>query len=205
MARNSSLSMHKLLLHLSMPPRDTYFTRSELRYLREHSSANFPDQTVWTLLKYPGSFTLPIYLLALPTPYPEELTAPITTLHREMHTDGVAHGYMETRYEQDHRQVHLWIAKLGIRKYLPVGQTLFLAEKRKAESILGGGFVSKWWMLYSWLKPAYRNQKIFQSSIEYFRTWHPHFTLRDTTPAMIAAFKNLPEHIRDESKRVRWV
>ena len=197
--------MPSFLVHLSLPPREAYYTRSELHYLKDCASENFPEEPVWALLKYPGSFTLPIYLLALPSPFPGELNSPIETLHQEMRKDGVSHGHMETSYQHDHRQVHLWVAKLGIRKYLPVGQSLFLAEKRKADNILGGGFVSKWWLLYSWIKPAYRNQKIFQSSLEYFRTWHPHFTLRDNTPVLMSALKQYPEHIRDESKNVRWV
>jgi hypothetical protein len=188
-----------------MPPRDAFYTRRQGRFLRERSAENFPGQTVWKLLKYPGSFTFPIYLLALPDPFPEELIAPIETLHKEMIDDGVTHGNMETRYQQDHRQVHLWVAKLGMGKYLPVGQTLFLAEKRMADANLGGGFVSKWWLHYSWIKPAYRNQKIFQSSLDYFQAWHPHFTLRDTTPTLVSAFKKHPEHLRDESKTVRWI
>ena len=197
--------MRNFLVHLTLPPRSSYYTRRELKFLRECSGKNFPEQTVWTRLKYPGSFTLPVYLFARPTPFPEELAAPVTTLHQEMRSDGVPHGNMEMSYQHDHRQVHLWVAKLGIRKYLPIGQTLFLAEKRRAESVLGGGFVSKWWLLYTWIKPAYRNQKIFQSSLDYFRTWHPHFTVRDNTPALNAALKNYPEHIRNESKSVRWV
>ena len=196
--------MRKFLIHLSMPPRETYYTRREIGFLRDCSAENFPGQAVWKLLKYPGSFTLPIYLLALPTPFPDELGSPLENLHKHMRDDGVAHGYMETSYQQDHRQVHLWVVKLGIGKFLPVGQSLFLAEKRRADTDLGGGFVSKWWLLYSWIEPAYRNQKIFQSSLEHFRSWHTHFTLRDSTPALKAAFKMHPEHLRDESKSVRW-
>jgi len=187
-----------------MPPRETYFTRRELRFLRDCSSESFPGHPVWKFLKYPGYFTLPVYLLALPHPYPDELISPIEALHQEMRADCVPHGYMETRFQHDHRQVHLWVARIGMRKYIPVGQTLFLAEKRRADSLLGGGFVSKWWLLYSWIKPAYRNQKIFQSSLEYFQEWHPHFTLRDSTPAIRAALKNNPEHLRDETKKVHW-
>lgn len=197
--------MRNILVHLSLPPREAYYTRRELSFLRDCAAEENPDHTVWHLLKYPGSFTLPIYLLALPTPFPEELSAPLETLHQEMRSDGVSHGYMETSYHHDHRQVHLWVAKLGIRKFLPVGQTLFLAEKRKADSILGGGFVTKWWLLYTWIKPAYRSQKIFQSSLDYFRAWHPHFVLRDNTPVLMAALKKHPEHIRDETKKVHWV
>jgi len=45
---------------------------------------------------------------------------------------------------------------------------------------------------------------MFKSSIEYYESWHPHFTVRDSTPVIKAAFKKHPEHLRDEAKIVRW-
>ena len=122
-----------------------------------------------------------------------------------MWDDGVMHGYTETKFQHDHRQGHLWLVTLGIGRFVPIGQSIFLAEKRRADDVFGGGFVSKWWLLNTWIKPAYRNQKIFRASIEYFQAWHPHFTMRDATPSLRFALKEHPEHLKDDSKPLKWI
>jgi len=143
--------------------------------------------------------------MPMPERFPEELFAPIEALHRTMRESGVQHNYTETSSQQDYRQGHLWLVTIGLGKYLPIGQSTFLAEKLRADNILGGGFISKWWLLYTWIQPAYRKQKIFRSSIGYFQSWHPHFTTRDATPDLKRALTDYPEHLRDDAKPLRWV
>jgi len=196
--------MLKLLHRLNLPSRDSYFTRRQIRFLCELSAEQFPGQEVWKRVKYPGARTLPVHLMAMPERFPEELCAPVEGLHNAMLGDGVMHGYTQTSYQQDHRQGHLWLVTFGLGRYVPIGQSVFLAEKRRADDSLGGGFVSRWWLVHTWIMPAYRNQKIFRSSIEYFEAWHPNFDIREATPPLKKAFKDYPEHLHECDKPLRW-
>ena len=197
--------MHKFLNFLSKPSRESCYTRQEVRYLRDTAADEFPDETIWTKLKYGGAMTLPVHILPLVIPLPPEVRGPIDFLYQAIRDDGVWDGYFHEGNVHEHRQLHLWVATLGFGRYLPIGETVFVAEKRRAEMHLGGGFVSKWWMVYTWLRPAYRNQRIFLSSLDYFRHWHPHFVARESSPFLVKAFKEHPEHLPDEKKPLKWI
>jgi len=131
--------MRKLFQRLSRPSRNTYFTRREIRFLSDMTAAMFPGQAAWSQVKYPGALTLPVHLMPMPERFPEELFAPIEALHRTMRESGVQHNYTETSSQQDYRQGHLWLVTIGLGKYLPIGQSTFLAEKLRADNILGAG------------------------------------------------------------------
>lgn len=110
------------------PERSTYFSEQEFLSLRTAASARFRNRSSGEPVRYPGSQTLPIYVLPLAYPLPEDALQPMANLKACMVSDNVLHGYLRADVDYEHRQGHIWVAILDGDKYLPIGQTIFLAE-----------------------------------------------------------------------------
>ena len=78
-----------------------------------------------------------------------------------------------------------------------------IEEKRREAAVFNESRVARWWLFHTWLQPQYRDQKIFKSSVGYFREWHPGFVLREREPHLMSALKLHPEHLPDD-QAIRW-
>jgi len=216
-------------------PKESFFTTHELDFLHVLASVAFPTHAAWAELKYPGSNTLPLQIIPLAYPLPDEFLSRINYLHDLMLEDKVAHSYIEPNVSYEHRQGHLWLLSMNDDVHLPIGQTIFLAdirrageiqqvpvettvypselrlktepwtsaETRPAQTVFDETTVARWWLLHTWIKPQYRYHKIFKSSVDYFREWHPGFVLREREPGLAYALKMYPEHLPND-KAVPW-
>ncbi|MEI8342748.1 MAG: hypothetical protein WCH43_14585, partial [Verrucomicrobiota bacterium] len=70
-----------------------------------------------------------------------------------------------------------------------------IQEKKRELAVFDESRVARWWLFHTWIKPQYRDHKIFKSSVDYFRKWHPGFVLRERQPSLINALKMHPEHL----------
>lgn len=178
-------------------------TEENIQVLRAGATATFSDLPCWFSVRYPGEITLPIHIMPLGYKVPPMVDHALRHLRELMHQDGVP--AWQTR-EADHfeeRQGHVWFATLDEGKYLPIGKAVFLKEKRAIPD-QREEFAGKWWLLCVWISPAYRFQHIFANSVDYFRLWHPGFTVRNETPVLIHALKEHPEHLRSEEEVQMW-
>lgn len=173
---------------------DACLKERDVKALRTAAEIAFPELNVWHSVDYPGKETLPIYALPLVYPLPDDAQHAINQLREHMCHDGVAYSHTQAVDRQEHRQGHIWVASIARGEYLPIGQALFLAEKRRADSALGGGFAHRWWLLYAWVSPAYRSQGIFRGSLNHFQLWHPDFMARSETPDLKRALRDYPQH-----------
>ena len=103
--------------------------------MRSAAGLRFPGHNVWEPLGYPGRETLPVHIMPLIHPLSPQLQTPLDELHERMRNDNVLHGFIEPYVRYEHRQGHIWVAGIDHEKFLPIGQTIFLAElKRPVEA-----------------------------------------------------------------------
>ena len=216
-------------------PKESFFSNQELNFLHTLASVAFPSHAAWADLKYPGSDTLPLQIIPLAYPLPDEFISRIEFLHNSMLEDKVIHGYIEPNVSYEHRQGHLWLVSMSDNVHCPIGQTTFLAdlrrqdeieqapaepephptglrlkkepmpgaENRMTHTVFDESKVARWWLFHTWIKPQYRDHKIFTASVDWFRKWHPGFVLREREPRLMNALKMYPEHLPD-NKALPW-
>jgi hypothetical protein len=209
-------AIHRLFGRLDVPTGSCIKERDIAR-AREIAATEAPGMSSWYALPYPGEQTLPVYLLPVVRELPESLHGPMKELKGAMQQAGAPLSSYRGFDLQKDCQVHVWLASLAKGVYLPIGQVIFVREERRrfaqsasaSDSDIGeglrlasssgvdnGGFMTQtWWLRQPWLRPAYRCQKIFRSSVPYFKEWHPGFLLKDPPVVLARSLKDYPEHI----------